>query len=168
MKFELDNLVTEYTDLEASLADEKIYSDPARVRQIAGRKKSLEETVTLYREYKQIYANYDEARVIVGAESDPEMIAFAREEIASCERRITEIEERLKIALLPKDPSDDKNIIMEVRAGAGGEEAALFAHELTSAYLIFAKEQGFAVEVIDESFSENGGYREFVAKISGF
>ncbi len=167
MKFELSNLVTEYDALEQELADPAIYGDPARLRDTMRHKKSLELSVTLFREYKQLHADLDEARRILAEESDHDLISMAKEELTRCEERITTIEEGLKIALLPKDPNDDRNVILEVRAGTGGEEAALFARELSEAYVIYAEEQGFAVETMDVSEGEAGGYKEFVAKISG-
>lgn len=168
MKFQLDNLVSEFHNLENELADGSIYSDPAKLKTIMRRKKSLEGTVVLYLEYKGIYSNLDEAKNILATEKDPDMITMAKEELAIAEKRIPELEEALKIALLPKDPNDDKNIILEVRAGAGGDEASLFARELANAYLNFAKEEGFSVEILDESEGSIGGIKEMVMKISGF
>ena len=139
MKFSLDNLITEYEALEAELADPSIYSDLKRLKNTNQKKKNLEKTVELYREYKKIYANYDEAKELVTNEKDPEMLEMMKSEITEAEKKIPELEEALKIALLPKDPNDDKNIILEVRAGVGGDEAGLFALELAEAYKIFAK-----------------------------
>ena len=141
MKFELDNLITEYKSLETELSDGEIYSDLVRLKSVTRRKKNLEKTVGLYLEYKQTYANLDEAKALLANEKDPEMLAMAKEELAICEAKIPELEEALKIALLPKDPNDDKNIILEIRAGAGGDEASLFARELSNAYQNFAKEE---------------------------
>ena len=139
MKFQLDNLIAEYEGLEAELADPSIYSDLKRLKTVNQKKKSMEKTVELYREYKTLYANYDEAKNLIANEKDPDMLELAKMEIASAEERFPILEEELKIALLPKDPNDDKNIILEVRAGAGGDEAGLFAHELAEAYKNFAR-----------------------------
>ncbi|HRI36555.1 MAG TPA: peptide chain release factor 1 [bacterium] len=167
MKFELDSLLDEYARYENDLADPAVYSDTSRLKDLMKKKKRLERVVTLYREYKTANKDLTESKSIIETESDPEMLELAREEMHALLPRIEQLEEDIKIALLPKDENDDKNIILEVRAGAGGEEAALFARELFDAYVIFAKASGFSVETLDESESESGGYKEVVAKISG-
>ena len=168
MKFNLDNLVTEYNSLDHELESPEVYGDPKRLKELMQKKKSLELAVTLYREYRQLYANYDEAKNILSTEKDADMIDMAKEEILSSEARITELEEELKIALLPKDPSDEKNLILEVRAGTGGDEAGLFTRELTNAYILFAKEEGYGLEIIDQSENDGGGIKECIMKITGF
>ncbi len=117
MKFNLDNLVAEYENLDHELENPEVYSDPKRLKELMQKKKSLEQAVTLYREYKLSYANYDEAKNMLATEKDADMIEMAKEEIATSEEKITRLEEELKIALLPKDPNDEKNLILEVRAG---------------------------------------------------
>lgn len=165
MKFQLDNLITEYENLEKELADPEIFSDIKRLKTVNQKKKSLEETVMLYKEYKNLYANYDEAKELISNEKDPEMLELMKLEISESEEKIPVLEEKLKIALLPKDPNDEKNIILEVRAGAGGDEAGLFALELSEAYKNFAKAEGFQLEVISESWNEAGGYKEVIFEI---
>ena len=117
MKFNLDNLVAEYENLDHELENPEVYSDPKRLKELMQKKKSLEQAVTLYREYKLSYANYDEAKNMLATEKDTEMLEMAKEEIATSEETINRLEEELKIALLPKDPNDEKNLILEVRAG---------------------------------------------------
>lgn len=168
MKFNLDNLVAEYENLDHELANPEVYGDPARLRDLMQKKKSLELSVNLYREYKQVYANHDEAKNILATEKDEDMMEMAKEEILSSTKRIEELEEAMKIALLPKDPNDDKNLILEVRAGTGGDEAALFARELANAYIAFAKEEGFSLEILDEAEGDIGGLKSITMKISGF
>lgn len=141
MKFSLDNIITEYESLETELTDPSIYSDLKRLKAVNQKKKSMEKTVELYREYKQLYANYEEIKGLVSNEKDPEMLEMMKAEIATADIRIPELEEEIKIALLPKDPNDEKNIMLEVRAGVGGDEAGLFAHELAEAYKIFARKE---------------------------
>ncbi len=167
MKFQLDNLITEYTSLEAELADPTIYADLPRLKATNQKKKSLEKTVTLYEEYRRIYANYDEAKTLVTNEKDPEMLEMMKSEIAEAEARIPDLEEALKIALLPTDPNDEKNIILEVRAWAGWDEAGLFAHELAEAYKNFAKKEWYAVEVMSETWNDAWGYKEVIFKVDG-
>jgi len=167
VKFQLDNLITEYEALETELADPSIYSDVKRLKTTNQKKKNLEKTVELYKEYKLVYANYEEAKTLVVNEKDPEMLELMKMEIATAEKRIPELEEALKIALLPKDPNDEKNIILEVRAGAGGDEAGLFAWELAESYKNFAKTEGYALDVMSESYNDAGGYKEVIFKIDG-
>ncbi len=167
MKFQLDNLITEYETLEKELTDPSIYSDISRLKTTNQKKKSLEKTVDLYREYKTLYANHEEAKSLISAEKDEEMIEMMKTEILEAESKIPVLEEALKLALLPKDPNDEKNIILEVRAGAGGDEAGLFAHELAEAYKIFAKKEWYTLEVLSESWNDAGGYKEGIFKIDG-
>lgn len=167
MKFQLDNLITEYENLEAELADPAIFSDIKRLKSVNQKKKNLEKTVELYKIYKNIYSNYEEAKTLISTEKDPEMLELMKLEITEAEEKIPNLEEELKIALLPKDPNDDKNIILEVRAGAGGDEAGLFAMELAEAYKNFAKAEGFGVEMTSESFNDAGGYKEVIFEVKG-
>jgi peptide chain release factor 1 len=165
MKFSLDNIITEYESLETELMDPTIYADPKRLKAVNQKKKSIQLTVELYREYKMLYANYDELKTLVTDEKDPEMLEMMKSEIALADKRIPELEEAIKIALLPKDPNDSKNIILEVRAGVGGDEAGLFAHELAEAYKVFARKEGYTLEVMSESWNDAGGYKEGIFKI---
>ncbi len=167
MKFQLDNLILDYESLDRELADPAIYSDLKKLKAVNQKKKSLEKTVILYREYKTIYENYEEAKTLVVNEKDSEMLDLMKEEIANLEKKIPELEEALKIALLPTDPNDEKNVILEIRAGAGGDEAGLFAHELAEAYKNFAKAEWFSIEVMSETWNDAGGYKEVIFKIDG-
>ncbi len=167
MKFSLDNIILEYESLESELMDPTIYADLKRLKATNQKKKSIQLTVELYREYKQLYANYDEIKWLVSNEKDPEMLEMMKAEIAVADRRIPELEEAIKIALLPKDPNDEKDIILEVRAGVGGDEAGLFAHELAEAYKVFARKEGYTLEVMSESWNDAGGYKEGIFKIQG-
>ncbi len=168
MKFELDWLVADFERLEQELTDPGVYGDPKKLKELMQKKKSLESTIVLYKEYKQANANLADAKNIFATESDAEMLEMAKEELIITENKIQELEEKLRLALLPKDPNDDRNVIVEVRAGTGGEEAALFAGELSMAYRRFAEEEGFAVEVLDTTESETGWAKEVVMKISGY
>lgn len=167
MKFELDHLVEEFAAIELRLQDGDIYSDPALLKETMLKKKSLEATVGLYSQYKSQVQNLAEAKDILSNEKDPDMIELAKMQVLESETKIPELEEALKLALLPKDKNDDKNIILEIRAGAGGDEAALFAREMSNAYAIYAKEAGFQVEVLDENALDMGGIKEIIYKISG-
>ena len=116
MKFSLDNIILEYEALETELTDPTIYSDLKRLKSVNQKKKSMQRTAELYREYKQLYANYDELKTLVTNEKDPEMLEMMKSEIADADKRIPILEEEIKIALLPSDPNDSKNIMLEVGA----------------------------------------------------
>ena len=167
MKFELDHLVDEFHAIEMRLQDGAIYSDPKLLKETMLKKKSLERTVELYSQYKLQMQGLAEAKALLATEKDPEMIELAKMQLAESETTIPGLEESLKLALLPKDKNDDKNILLEVRAGAGGDEAALFARELSNAYMIYAREVGFSVEILDENASDVGGLKEIVMRITG-
>lgn len=167
MKFELDNIITEYEALEKELTDPSIYSDLKRLKSTNQKKKSLEKTVELYKEYRLVYANYEEAKMLVTNEKDSDMLELMKSEIAEAEKRIPVLEEALKITLLPTDPNDEKNIILEIRAGVGGDEAWLFALELAEAYKNFARAEGYTLEVMSEAWNDAGGYKEVIFKIDG-
>ncbi len=165
MKFNLDNLVDEYSQLEQSLWDPEVFKDQKKIRQVSTRKKSIEEAVNLYKEYKELYTSLDENKEMLSWEKDEDMRELLKEEIQSAEDRIPELEESLKIALLPKDPNDDKNIIVEIRAWAGWDEAALFAWELAKSYIMFAESQWFKTEITEQSVSEAGWVKEIIFEV---
>ncbi len=167
MKFQLDSLVEEYKSLEAELSDPEIYSDIKRLKTTNQKKKNLEEAVELYGKYKAYYQNMEEAKQMLTEEKDAEMQEMIKMEIAEAEEAIPELEEKLKIALLPKDPNDDKNIIIEIRAWAGGDEAGIFAYELSEAYKNFAKKEGYSIEPMSESANDAGGVKEIIFQVNG-
>ncbi len=167
MKFNLDTLVEEYENLEKELSDPEIFKDQKKVKQLSTRKKSLEEAVNLYREYKNLYMQYEQNKELLAEEKEEEMKELFKTEISEAEESIVQYEEKLKIALLPKDPNDNKNIIVELRAWAGGEEAALFAWELARSYIMFAESQWFTAEITEKSESESGWVREIIFEVRG-
>ncbi|MDD3145581.1 MAG: peptide chain release factor 1 [Candidatus Gracilibacteria bacterium] len=167
MKFNLDNLVLEYEELEKKMSDPEIFKDQKKMREVAGRKKSIDEAVNIYKEYKVLYEALEENKAMLYTEKDEEMRDMIKEEIFNAENAFPILEEKLKISLLPKDPNDDRNIIVEVRAGAGGDEASLFASELSKSYILFAEGEGFTVEVSEQSENETGGVKEVMFEIKG-
>ncbi|QFR39700.1 peptide chain release factor 1 [Candidatus Gracilibacteria bacterium 28_42_T64] len=167
MKFNLDNLVAEYKELENKLGDPNIFKDQKKIREVATRKKAIEGAVNLYKEYKNANESLIENKEMLSSEKDTEMKDMLKEEIKEIEDQIPEMEERLKLELLPKDPNDEKNIMVELRAGTGGDEAALFAGELSRAYIIFAEGEGYKIEIVEQNISEAGGVKEMVFEIKG-
>lgn len=165
MKFNLDNLVTEYEALEQKMSDPEIFKDQKKVKEVTGRKKQIEEAVNLYKQYKSVYEAYEENKEMLYSEKDEEMRDLIKMEISEAEEKIPNLEESLKISLLPKDPNDDKNIIVEVRAWAGWDEASLFAAELSKSYMLFAESEGYNVEISEQSDNETGWVKEIIFEV---
>lgn len=165
MKYNLDNLVLEFENLEKQMADPDIFKDQKKIREVSWRKKTIENAVLIYKNYKAKNEALDENKLMLDSEKDEEMRELLKEEIKNLEIEIPELEEELKIELLPKDPNDEKNIIVEVRAGTGWEEAALFAWELAKSYMIFAENEGFSVEITEQSDAEAGWIKEIIFEV---
>ena len=165
MKFNLDNLVKEFEDLEQSLGNPEIFKDQKKVREVASRKKMIEEAVELYKEYKSLNEALEENKEMLKWEKDEEMKELLKMEILEIEEKIPELEEELTISLLPKDQNDDKNIIVEIRAWTGWDEAALFAWELARAYLAFAEEEWFKTEITEQTAPDTGWIKEMIFEV---
>ena len=162
----LDDVERRYEALTEQMADPEIISDAAQYRKISKQQSDLIDLVSKYRDWKAANKNLAEARVML-SETDPELLAMAQEEIARMEPALAQYELDLKVLLLPKDPNDDKNIVLEIRAGTGGDEATLFADEVFRMYSRFAETQGWRVEITSSSESSVGGLKEVIALISG-
>ena len=162
MRFNLDALVTDFEKLELEMQNPEIFKDQKKVKEVAARKRHLWKVVTLYREYKTLHAALEEAKEILQTQSDADMMELAKLQRDESEARIPVIEEEIQLALIPPDPNDEKSIIVEVRAGTWGEEASLFAAELTKAYMAFAETEWFKVEISEKSESETGWVKEVV------
>jgi len=162
----LDDIEARFEDLERQMADPAVISDPDTYRKVAKARADIEALVAKYREYKQVSHNIDDARPMLN-ESDADLRDMAREEIARLEPELTRIEHELKILLLPKDPNDEKNVVLEIRAGTGGDEATLFAAEMFRLYSRYAEGQRWRVEVTSASESSVGGLKEVIALVSG-
>lgn len=165
MKFNLDNLVLEYDKLQEDLSSPEIFKDQKKVRELSSRKKQLEESVNLYKDYKKAYSSLNEAVEILYNEKDEDMRELAKMQKDESEIYIAELEEKIKYSLLPKDNDDDKNIMLEVRAWTGWEEASLFAWELAKSYMIFAQNEGFWIEVVEQTLSETGWVKEVIMEV---
>ncbi|RHJ99488.1 peptide chain release factor 1 [Acidaminococcus sp. AM05-11] len=163
----LQDLEDRYLDLEAKISDPDVISNQAEWQRYTKAHAKLTEIVTVYREYKKLADTYQEDEAIVKAKEDPELAAMAEEELKELKPEIEVYEEKLTILLLPKDPNDEKNIIMEIRAGAGGDEAALFAGDLFRMYTRYAENKGWKVELMDSSPTGLGGFKEVVFMVSG-
>jgi peptide chain release factor 1 len=162
----LDDIEARFDAVTRQMADPAVIADGDSYRKIAKTRSELEDVVAKYQDYKQAKHNYDEARSMM-EDPDEELRQMASEEIARLEPELVRIEEDLKVLLLPKDPLDEKNIVLEIRAGTGGDEATLFAAEVFRMYTRYAESQKWRVEVTSASESAVGGLKEVIALISG-
>ena len=163
----LEDLVIRYQEVMGELQEPDVANDPERFRKLMKEQSDLAPIVEAYQEYKNCKQNVEESLMILEEESDEEMRELAKEELNESKARIEELEQELKILLLPKDPNDDKNVIVEIRAGAGGDEAALFASELYRMYVHYAESQHWKTEMINVSESGIGGMKEVEFMITG-
>lgn len=163
----LESMKKRFDELTAKISDPAVIADTANWQKLVKERSQLEETVALYAEYRAVETTVDECREIIDDGSDKDMVSLAKEELSAANKKKEELAEQLKIALLPKDPDDDKNVIIEIRAGAGGDEAGLFGAELVRMYERFAERSRWKVKEIDISESDLGGIKEAVFMISG-
>jgi peptide chain release factor 1 len=162
----LDEAEARYANLTARMAEPDLINDPEQYRKVAKQQSELHDLVTRYRDWKRVDRELSEARAML-AETDPELQQMAEMEVVRLEPEVAAIEQELQILLLPKDPNDEKNVVMEIRKGAGGDEASLFAAEMFRMYGRYAEEQGWKVEITSLSESSVGGLSEVIALISG-
>lgn len=167
MREKLQKILTAYEELERHLGDPDVLSNQTEYTRLAKEHAAQAELAGLAREYLIAAADLDAAKDIRDHESDPEMKEFANEEIAELEVKLPTLEEQIKILLLPGDPNDDKDIIVEIRAGAGGDEASIFAGDLFRMYSRFAEEKRWKIELLDSSPCEAGGYHQISFKMLG-
>ncbi len=163
----LEEVEKRFEQLNQELQRPGVTDDQNQYRKMMKELANLQEVVGVYRQFKQSKKQVEENRELMAGEQDAELKQMAKEENQDLEKKIGELEGHLKVLLLPKDPNDDKNIILEIRAGAGGDEAGLFAKELFRAYSLFAASQGWRCELISLSEGSVGGYKEVIASIAG-
>jgi peptide chain release factor 1 len=162
----LEQIEARYEGLGRQLADPEVLGDHSHYQKIAKQHRDLEPVVSKYREYRQVRTGIADARAMLN-EADPEIRAMAQEELTGLEAREPQLEEDLKLLLLPKDPLDEKNVVLEIRAGTGGDEASLFVAEVFRMYGRFAEQHRWKVEVLSSSESSVGGLKEVIAIIEG-
>ena len=163
----LQSIEDRYEELSQLLVDPAVLADQAQYQKHAKAHADLTEIVTAFREYKKVKQEIEDTKAILNAEDDPELKEMARLELDELEGKIPQLEKQLKILLLPKDPNDEKNVIMEIRGGAGGEEAALFAGDLFRMYSRFTERMGWKIEVLSEHPTDIGGYKEIIFLVQG-
>ncbi|RUO77243.1 peptide chain release factor 1 [Idiomarina seosinensis] len=162
----LEGLLERYQEVQALLGDAGVISDQNRFRALSKEYSQLEEVVDGFERYKQAQEDLEAARDMAN-DDDPEMREMAAEELREGEVRVEHLEQHLQVLLLPKDPNDDRACYLEIRAGAGGDEAAIFAGDLFRMYSRYAEQQGWKVSTVSASDGEHGGYKEVIAHMSG-
>ena len=162
----LDALGERFEELAALLSDAEVISDQPRFRSYSKEYAELEGTVKCYGQWRRVQDDIEEARSLL-KDSDPDLREMAEEDLEANTAQLAELEEELNRLLLPKDPNDDRNVFLEIRAGTGGDEAAIFSGDLFRMYSRYAERQGWRVEVLSESQGEHGGYKEVIARVEG-
>ena len=163
----LEDLLHHYEELMNTLSEPDVANDPNRFRKLMKEQSDLQPIVEAYKEYKQCKQNIEDSLAMLEEENDEEMRELAKEELNESKDRLAELEQELKILLLPKDPNDDKNVIVEIRAGAGGEEAALFAAELYRMYVHYAESRRWKVETLEADETGIGGMKSVDFMVTG-
>jgi len=163
----LHQLEARYDELTQALASPEVISDSSKYQKTAKAHSELTEIVTKFREYKDLQRGVAESKAMIAEEGDAELRAYAQEELTKLEERIATAEQELKLLMLPKDPNDEKNVVIEIRAGTGGDEATLFAAEIFRMYARYAESRRWKVEVLSTSESGVGGLKEVIAIIEG-
>jgi peptide chain release factor 1 len=163
----LELIQRRYDELSQLLAQVEIATDPKRLQELSKERSGLEDVVSLYQEYKARGKELGELEALLSAHGEAEMTALVKEEVSKLKEQQGELLGKLKLALMPKDPNDDRGVIVEIRAGTGGEEASLFAGDLFRMYSRYAQTKGWQVEIIDSNQSERGGFKELIFEIKG-
>ena len=165
---QLETMVGRYEELGELLSDPQVVNDTKRFMELSREEASLRDTVATYNEYKKVLETISDSEEMLGEGGlDEDMKEMLKEELSEAKSAKEELEEKIKILLLPKDPNDDKNIILEIRGAAGGDEAALFAGDLLNMYQHYAESQGWKFEIMEASVTSIGGYKEVSALVSG-
>lgn len=167
MKEKYSKIKKRYEELTQKLNDPTIVSDPLEFQKIAREHKELINTVEKINNLEKISKDLEENKNLIEKEKDPELIQMAESEIPHLERKKTNLEKELQLALLPRDPNDEKNVIVEIRAGTGGDEASLFASDLFKMYSQYAQSKKWPVEILSSSSQEVGGFKEIIFRVQG-
>ena len=163
----LEDIIVHYDEVMAALGSPDVANDQNRFRKLMKEQSDLAPLVNTYKDYKLALSDQEDSLALLESENDEEIRDMAKQELAEGKERQSLLEDQLKLLLLPKDPNDDKNIMLEIRAGAGGDEAALFASQLYRMYVHYAESQRWKVEIIDVNENGIGGFKEVVAMVSG-
>lgn len=164
---QLEGILDRYSELQELMSDPEVINDTKRYMELSKEEADMREIVAKYKEYKKLKQDIADNEELLRDTNDDEMSEMVKEELTSDKKNLEEVEERIKILMLPQDPNDDKNIIMEIRGAAGGDESSLFASDLLNMYERYAEKQGWTTEIIDETATEVGGYKEVSIMITG-
>ena len=163
----LAGIEARYEELNTSMSDPAVIGDYTRLREVGQERMALQPIVEAYREYRETLRQRDGARALVASETDPDMAAMAQEEVAQLDEQIVKMEANLKVLLVPKDPRDDRSVIVEIRAGTGGDEAGIFAADLYRMYTRFAETHNWKPELLSSSETGVGGFKEVIFMVKG-
>ena len=163
----LDPIIRRYEDIETSMADPEVVVNYERVQELAKERASLEDLVAIARDYRQLLEEIADLEALIQEGTDADLAEMAREELEAGQTRLEKVTNSLRTALLPKNPNDQRDVIIEIRAGTGGDEAGLFARDLYRAYSRYAQSRGWDVDVMDENISEVGGFNKIVFEVQG-
>lgn len=166
IRAKLEKLADRFEELAALLSDAGVISDQTKFRDYSKEYAELEPVVQCYESYQQAESDVEEANLML-QDSDPEMREMAKDELADAKERLERLEGELQVHLLPKDPNDGRNVFLEIRAGTGGDEAAIFSGDLYRMYAKYAETRGWRIEVISENEGEHGGYKEIITRVVG-
>ena len=164
---QLDSFIIRYDELSELLSDPEVIGDTKRFMELTKEEANLRPKVETFKRYQQVVEEISDTEEMLGESLDAEMAEMAKEELSALKKEKVELEDKIKFLLLPEDPNDGKNIIMEIRGAAGGDEAALFAGDLLNMYQKYAEAQGWRVEVMDANVTGIGGYKEVILMITG-
>lgn len=156
-----------FEELNRRLSEPSLSQNPKLMRDLSREHSDILKIVELYRELKKLYLDLDSNKEMLATESDPELLALAKDEVALLQSQISDLEEQVKIQLLPKDPNDSKNVILEIRSGTGGDEASLFVGDLFKMYTRYAEKRGYKMDVMSISPGAQGGYKEVITLLEG-
>ncbi len=163
----IKSLIERYRDIETALSDPNVTSDLKRYQELNREFRNLQPIVEKFREYEKLRAQIEDDQAILKESNDADLLEIARAELEELQKKAADVEQELKLLLIPKDPMDEKNVIVEIRAGTGGEEAGLFAGDLFRMYSRYAERKGWKLEVMDSHPQEIGGFKEIIFSISG-
>jgi peptide chain release factor 1 len=163
----LESVKKRFEDVELKLSDPQIISDMNQFKKLNKEYRDLQPIIDIYQEYRIVLNNIDSAKEIIGIEKDKELIDMAKSELDESSKSKEELEEKIKFMLIPKDPEDAKDVVMEIRAGTGGDEASIFAGDLFEMYRRYFEIKGYSMEVVDESPGTMGGFKDIVLNVRG-
>ena len=164
---QIAQVVARYEEIERQMMDPIVTSDHKKLTELAQERSDIEPLFKVHQTYQKILQEIADAKEMISLEEDREMVSFMQEELSSLEKQVPDLEQQMRKLLIPKDPRDDKNVFIEIRAGAGGDEAAIFAADLLRMYMRYAEDQKWKPQIMDENFIGVGGYKEVIVAIKG-